>query len=42
VTETGAKYHSSGCRYLSKSEIPLSLENAKKSYEPCGVCNPPN
>lgn len=41
VTKTGAKYHSDGCRYLSKSKIAMSLDDAKKKYDPCSVCNPP-
>lgn len=41
VTKTGAKYHTSSCRYLSKSKIPISLKNAKLSYTPCKVCDPP-
>lgn len=41
VTETGAKYHRDGCRYLSKSIIPINLSDAKSGYEPCSVCNPP-
>ena len=42
ITKTGAKYHRSGCRYLSKSKISISLENAKEQgYSPCSVCNPP-
>lgn len=42
ITKTGAKYHRAGCRYLSKSCIPISLEEAKKrGYGPCSVCNPP-
>lgn len=42
ITKTGAKYHRSGCRYLSKSMIPISLSNAKSSgYTPCSVCGPP-
>jgi len=41
VTRTGAKYHRSGCRYLSKSQIPMPLEQAKQRYGPCSVCNPP-
>ena len=41
VTNTGAKYHSDGCRYLSKSRNAISLDNARKSYDPCSVCNPP-
>lgn len=41
VTATGKKYHSAGCRYLSKSMIPMSLPQAAQRYEPCSVCNPP-
>jgi len=43
VTRTGKKYHRDGCRYLSKSRIPISLSEAKgEGYGPCSVCNPPN
>ena len=41
VTRTGAKYHRAGCKYLSKSMIPISLKEARTKYGPCGVCNPP-
>ncbi|MBE0418065.1 MAG: thermonuclease family protein [Coriobacteriia bacterium] len=42
VTNTGEKYHRDGCRYLSKSKIPISLADAKaQGYEPCKVCKPP-
>jgi len=42
ITKTGKKYHSEGCRYLSKSKIPISLKDAiKQGYTPCSVCNPP-
>jgi len=42
ITKTGKKYHSAGCQYLSKSDIPISLEDAKaQGYEPCSKCNPP-
>ncbi|WP_448517744.1 thermonuclease family protein [Pseudothermotoga sp.] len=42
ITDTGNKYHRDGCRYLSQSKIPITLEEAKKrGYEPCTVCNPP-
>lgn len=42
ITRTGAKYHRAGCRYLSKSMIPISLQDAKaRGYEPCSVCKPP-
>ena len=41
VTNTGAKYHSSGCRYLKKSSNAISLEDAVNSgYTPCKVCSP--
>jgi micrococcal nuclease len=40
ITKTGSKYHSAGCRYLSKSQIPISLEDAKQRYSPCSVCRP--
>lgn len=43
VTETGKKYHRLGCRYLSKSCIPISLTEAKRrGYTPCKVCKPPS
>jgi hypothetical protein len=41
ITRTGSKYHRAGCRYLSKSKIPISLKEAKQHYSPCSVCNPP-
>jgi competence protein ComEC len=41
ITKTGAKYHRFGCRYLSRSCIPISLEAAKRRYTPCSVCDPP-
>jgi hypothetical protein len=41
ITRTGKKYHRAGCRYLSKSKISISLDEAKKWYTPCSVCNPP-
>lgn len=41
ITKTGAKYHRDGCKYLSKSKIAISLENARSSYSPCSVCSPP-
>jgi hypothetical protein len=42
ITKTGEKYHRSGCRYLSKSKIAISLANAKaRGYTPCSVCRPP-
>ena len=42
ITKTGAKYHRDGCRYLSRSRIPISLSDAKsRGYSPCSVCDPP-
>ena len=42
ITKTGKKYHRSGCRYLSRSMIPISLSDAKsRGYTPCSVCKPP-
>jgi len=42
ITKSGSKYHRQGCRYLSKSMIPISLKEAKeRGYLPCKVCKPP-
>lgn len=41
VTETGTKYHRSGCPCLAQSCIPMDLTSAKRSYGPCSKCNPP-
>jgi hypothetical protein len=41
VTRTGAKYHRGSCRYLSRSKIPMPLGDARLSYDPCSVCDPP-
>ena len=41
VTRTGQKYHRDGCRYLSRSKIPMSLKEAAKRFTPCSVCRPP-
>ena len=39
VTDTGSKYHKSGCRYLSQSKIRMKLSDARSAgYEPCSVC----
>ena len=36
ITDTGAKYHKSGCGYLSKSRVPISLTEAKqRGYTAC-------
>lgn len=42
ITNTGKKYHVGGCSSLSKSKIPISLQDAKaRGYGPCGRCHPP-
>ena len=41
VTRSGSKYHSAGCRHLSKSKIPILLEQARQKCGPCSVCKPP-
>lgn len=41
ITNTGAKYHSSGCQYLKKSKIAISKDSAvAQGYTPCSRCNP--
>jgi len=41
VTRTGEKYHRAGCRYLSKSRIPMARDEAiRRGYTPCSVCRP--
>lgn len=40
ITRTGAKYHRSSCRYLSRSKIEINLSDAKFGYSPCSVCKP--
>jgi hypothetical protein len=41
ITKTGEKYHRDGCRFLSRSRIPMPLKEAAKRFEPCKVCRPP-
>jgi hypothetical protein len=41
ITKTGEKYHRDGCRFLSRSRIPMPLKEAVKRFEPCKVCRPP-
>jgi hypothetical protein len=41
ITRTGAKYHRAGCRYLARSDIPISRKDAEaRGYTPCSVCRP--
>ena len=40
-TTSGTKYHKDGCRYLSRSKIPITLSEAQESgLGPCSVCKP--
>ena len=42
VTDTGTKYHRSGCGSLWNSSHERSLSQAiSQGYGPCGNCNPP-
>ena len=41
ITRKGNKYHRDSCRFLAKSKIQLPLSEAKKYYQPCKVCKPP-
>lgn len=41
VTATGTKYHLNGCHYLSKSRIPVTVQEIyEKGYQPCSYCIP--
>lgn len=41
ITNTGKKYHRSGCSYLKKSQSAISVNSAKaQGYTPCSRCNP--
>lgn len=43
VTDTGSKYHRSGCSYLNRSKHPISLTDAQnQGYSPCSRCDPPS
>jgi hypothetical protein len=41
VTKTGTKYHQAGCSSLSRSAIPMRLDDAVRRYGPCSRCRPP-
>jgi hypothetical protein len=41
VTNTGTKYHTSGCHYLSKSKIAMKVDSAiTQDYTACSICKP--
>ena len=42
ITDTGAKYHRWGCRYLKYSRHKVTLKYAKShGFTACKVCKPP-
>ena len=41
VTRTGKKYHTRSCRYGKRSNRPLTLDEARRKYDPCKICKPP-
>lgn len=41
ATRTGAKYHRGSCQYLRQSKIPMPLKEARRMYDACKVCRPP-
>ena len=41
ATRTGKRYHAAGCRYLAKSDIPMTRQDAEgRGLTPCSVCRP--
>ena len=41
ATETGRRYHREGCRHLTYTRIPITLQQARaRGLTPCGHCNP--
>jgi phosphatidylserine/phosphatidylglycerophosphate/cardiolipin synthase-like enzyme len=42
ATKSGTKYHLAGCRSLARSDIPMTLIEARgKGLTPCAICQPP-
>lgn len=40
ITDTGSKYHRSGCRHLQDSKIEIGKDTAiAQGYEPCKTCH---
>ncbi len=42
ITPSGRKYHRADCPFLRSSKKAISLEEARKKYEPCRQCRPPS
>ena len=42
ITRSGKSYHREECSSLSKSKIPILLEEANsRGFKPCSICDPP-
>jgi len=42
VTKSGKKYHLATCRFAKTATRSLTVEEAKRSYQPCSQCKPPS
>ena len=43
ITRTGRKYHTYNCNFLEQyadGKFAIYLDEAKKNYDPCGICSP--
>jgi micrococcal nuclease len=41
VTKSGSRFHRSGCRFLSRSAVPMArVTAAGRGFSPCQVCKP--
>ena len=44
ITETGKKYHTHNCKFLRDNNVEnkfaIYLDEARKNYDPCGICSP--
>lgn len=41
VTKSGKKYHAAGCKHLGKSDLTVTLEEAReRGLQPCQGCHP--
>lgn len=41
VGASGKKYHLADCKALRSTKTPMTLDEARKTHEPCKQCNPP-
>lgn len=41
ITKSGDKYHRDSCKFVAKTRIPITLEQALgRGYQACKVCKP--